>query len=153
MSVGADSLMGHLNMSKLLDKETLERSRVKNVKVEYIYGEPKDQTSDVFYCDGHGHNLVAKVTYKDIKIHIYCDGEMDFTHNGIRVRNNSRLEEAGIFNDSDAAKIDSNQWMNNPWFDAYLESDNGLEHLDMVTGDINEAVKQATEWLIREAIV
>ena len=78
---------------------------------------------------------------------------MDFTHNGIRVRNNSRLEEAGIFNDSDAAKIDSNQWMNNPWFDAYLESDNGLEHLDMVTGDINEAVNQAKKWLIREAVV
>ncbi len=28
MSVGADSLMGHLDMSKLLDKETLERGRV-----------------------------------------------------------------------------------------------------------------------------
>lgn len=27
MSVGADSLMGHLDMSKLLDKETLERGR------------------------------------------------------------------------------------------------------------------------------
>lgn len=28
MSVGVDSLMGHLDMSKLLDKETLERGRV-----------------------------------------------------------------------------------------------------------------------------
>ena len=28
MSVGADSLMGSLDMSKLLDKETLERGRV-----------------------------------------------------------------------------------------------------------------------------
>ena len=27
MSVGIDSLMGHLDMSKLLDKETLERGR------------------------------------------------------------------------------------------------------------------------------
>ena len=27
MSVGADSLMGHLDMSKLLNKETLERGR------------------------------------------------------------------------------------------------------------------------------
>ena len=27
MSVGVDSLMGHLDMSKLLDKETLERGR------------------------------------------------------------------------------------------------------------------------------
>lgn len=38
MSVGADSLMGHLDMSKLLDKETLERGRVKrdgtNVQVK-----------------------------------------------------------------------------------------------------------------------
>ena len=164
MSVGADSLMGHLDMSKLLDKETLERSRVKNVKVEYIYGEPKDQTSDVFYCDGYGHNLVAKVTYKDISINIYCDGEMRFIHNDITVRNNSQLEEAGIFTDSDVEKIDTNQWMDNPWFDAYLDYDKedskyalaafmGEDHLDMVTGDINEAVKQATEWLIREAVV
>jgi hypothetical protein len=28
MSVGADSLMSHLDMNKLLDKETLERGRV-----------------------------------------------------------------------------------------------------------------------------
>lgn len=126
---------------------------INDIKIEYTYGEPKDQTLDIFYCDGYGSGPVAKVSYKDIAIHIYCDGEMDFTHNGIRVRNNSRLEEAGIFNDSDAAKINSNQWMNNPWFDAYLESDNGLEHLDMVTGDINEAVNQAKKWLIKEALV
>jgi len=39
MSVGADSLMFHINMSKLLDKETLETGRVikpkssKNVQI------------------------------------------------------------------------------------------------------------------------
>jgi len=151
MSVGADSLMGHLDMNKLLNKETLEKGRMKDVKVKYIYGEPKDQTLDVFYCDGYGHTYVAKVTYKDVSIKIYCDGEMRFIHNDVTVRNNSQLEKAGIFTDSDVEKIDTNQWINNPWFDAYLESDNSLEHLDMVTGDINEAVKQAIEWLIREA--
>ena len=31
MSVGADSLMGHLNMNKLLDKETLEKGRIRNI--------------------------------------------------------------------------------------------------------------------------
>lgn len=32
MSVGADSLMFHINMSKLLDKETLETGRVIRTK-------------------------------------------------------------------------------------------------------------------------
>ena len=38
MSIGADSLMGSISMSKLLDKETLEKGRVKrdgvNVQIE-----------------------------------------------------------------------------------------------------------------------
>lgn len=118
----------------------------KDFKITYTYGEPKDQKSDIFYCDGYGHNHVAKIEYKNKAINIFCDGEMRFIHNGITVRNNSQLEKAGIFNDSDIDKIDPNQWINNPWFDAYLE-DEYDDHLDMVEGDIEESIKRAMEWL------
>lgn len=115
-------------------------------KITYIYGEPQDKKLDIFYCDGYGHNHVAKIEYKNKAINIFCDGEMDFTHNNVRVRNNSKLEEAGIFNDSDVDKINLNQWINNPWFDAYLEDEYDV-HLDMVEGDIEESIKRAMEWL------
>ena len=49
-------------------------------------------------------------------------------------------------NDLDIDKIDPNQWINNPWFDAYLE-DEYDDHLDMVEGDIEESIKRAMEWL------
>lgn len=39
MSVGADSLMGHLDMKKLLDKEILERGRVRKDGINVQLGD------------------------------------------------------------------------------------------------------------------
>lgn len=53
MSVGADSLMGHLDISKLLDKETLERGRVKrdgvNVQVKELIKAMMDSEPCLFH--------------------------------------------------------------------------------------------------------
>lgn len=53
MSVGADSLMGHLDMSKLLDKETLGRGRVKrdgvNVQVKELIKAMMDSEPCLFH--------------------------------------------------------------------------------------------------------
>lgn len=118
-------------------------------KIEFTYELPGLQRSDIFYADGSTHNHVAKVSFKDKTIHIYCDGEMDFTHNEVRVRNSSQLDDAGIYTDLDVKKIDQDQWMNNPWFDAYLEENGEIEHLDvgMLSGDIYEIILSSMEWL------
>ena len=82
MSVGVDSLMGHLDMSKLLDKETLERGRAvptmesHNLQIGEVinaiaqtepelFGQgtailmPVNQSSslDIPICDAHLNNL------------------------------------------------------------------------------------------------
>ena len=53
MSVGADSLMGHLDISKLLDKETLERGRAKqngtNVQIKEIVKAMMDSEPCLFH--------------------------------------------------------------------------------------------------------
>ena len=53
MSVGADSLMGHLDISKLLDKETLERGRVKqdgtNIQIKEVIKAIMDSEPCLFH--------------------------------------------------------------------------------------------------------
>ena len=53
MSVGADSLMGHLDISKLLDKETLERGRVKqdgtNIQIKEVIKAMMDSEPCLFH--------------------------------------------------------------------------------------------------------
>lgn len=122
--------------------------------VEYIYGKNNKQRSDVFYCDGYGHNLVAKVSFNNSSISIYCDGDMNFLVGDTRVRNNSYLEEVGIFTDEDLKRLFPDDWVNNPWFDAYLDEHELYPeelhldgHLDMVNGDIEDAIGQAIGWL------
>ena len=53
MSIGADSLMGSVNMSRLLDKETLEKGRVKhdgvNVQVKEVVKAMMDSEPCLFH--------------------------------------------------------------------------------------------------------
>ena len=53
MSIGADSLMGSVDMSKLLDKETLEKGRVKrngvNVQVKEVIKAMMDSEPCLFH--------------------------------------------------------------------------------------------------------
>ncbi len=86
MSVGADSLMGHLDMSKLLNKETLERGRVvvtmesRNLKIGEVIDAIAQTEPELF---GKGTATLMPVNHVD-KLYIpICDSHLNnlTTHN------------------------------------------------------------------------
>ena len=68
MSVGIDSLMGHLDMSKLLDKETLERGRAviamesRNLQISEVIDAIAQTEPELF---GKGTATLMSVNYVD----------------------------------------------------------------------------------------
>jgi len=71
MSVGADSLMGSIDMSKLLDKETLERGRVlrkqtnSNIQISSLVRAMAESEPCLF---GNSSANLMPVTTKDVEI-------------------------------------------------------------------------------------
>lgn len=108
------------------------------------------QISDVFYCIGNGHNQVVYMEFNGRRVKISCDGEMSFYYGNTRIRSNFDLEEAGI--DSDAVwsqirdSVDDGLF---PWFDAYEwnEEKEYWEHLDMVSGELDEIINRVQVYL------
>ena len=68
MTVGADSLMGHLDMSKLLNKETLERGRAvvtmesRNLQISEVIDAIAQTEPELF---GKGTATLMSVNYVD----------------------------------------------------------------------------------------
>lgn len=71
MSVGADSLMGSIDVSKLLDKETLERGRVlrkqtsSNIQISSLVRAMTESEPCLF---GNSSANLMPVTTKDVEI-------------------------------------------------------------------------------------
>ena len=109
--------------------------------------------SDVFFCTGSTHTPVVTIDFNDHQVLISCDGELDFQWNDVRVRDFWDLMDSGIKTDSDWAKAiqdPQDGHYNTPWFDAYEYSESTPygEHLDMVNGDIDDAIVQAQRYLM-----
>lgn len=106
-----------------------------------------------WYCVGNSHNYVTKVTLEDKSIHIYCDGIMRIHYNDIDIRTSDDFALAKVYTDDDIEDIDhlGGQWINNPWFDCYADWGD-MDHLDIITHDINDAIKEASDYLFRLAI-
>ena len=115
-----------------------------------------------FYVwDANAHQLVARVTYKDRTISVYCDGEMRLhvwdskqaridNANYQVIRYSDRLAQAGIETDEQLQKaIDEEriEFDNNAWFDLYADDDTVGDQgwLNCVHFDIEEAILQASE--------
>ena len=80
MSVGADSLMGHLDMSKLLNKETLERGRAvatmesRNLQISEVIDAIAQTEPELF---GKGTATLMPVNHVD-KLDIpICDSHLN----------------------------------------------------------------------------
>ena len=114
--------------------------------------------SDVFYCAGDTHTPVVTISFNNHEVLISCDGEFDFTHNDIRIRHFWDLIDAGIKTDVEWAEAISNaqdQHYSTPWFDAYEYSEITPygDHLDMVNGDIDDAIVMAQRYLMENYYV
>lgn len=110
-----------------------------------------NRTSDVFYCLGEGHSPVVYIEFNGRRTMISCDGEMSFYYGDTRIRSGFDLAKARI--DSDAiweqirGCIDDGLF---PWFDAYEWDQDGKywNHLDMVSGDLNEIIFNVQHYLL-----
>ena len=123
-------------------------------------------TDAAFFVEGDGHHLVATISNGEREIRVFCDGEMrlhlwadkkarDEGADYEVIRDTGSLFDAGITNDKQLASLDedSSEWVNNTWFDLYAYGDgiNG-EHLDAVCHDINEAIENASKYLVDEEL-
>lgn len=109
--------------------------------------------SDVFFSTGSTHTPVVTIDFNDHQVLISCDGEFDFQWNDVRVRHFWDLMDSGIRTDSDWVKAiqdPQDGHYNTPWLDAYEYSEDTPygEHLDMVNGDIDDAIVQAQRYLM-----
>ena len=137
---------------------------IKNIEIEWLAWEDENQRSDVFYCEGYGHSPICIVSGDTKKVLISCDGEMrahfiDSDGEEHLITDSWELEDAGIKSDSDLRRFeDKFEWDDNPWLDAYDITDgyhpeNGSEsfdHLDMVSGTIDEILEKVKEYIIKE---
>lgn len=80
MSVGVDSLMGHLDMSKLLDKETLEKGRVvvevkpHNLRIGEVIDAMAQTEPELF---GRGTATLVSVKHSDRLDIPICDAHIN----------------------------------------------------------------------------
>lgn len=112
--------------------------------------------SDIFYHDYGNSSPVVDISFNGNRIMITCDGEMNFIYKGERVRQYRDLSKCGINTDIDWLKaLDDDQdypegFM--PWFDAYEYNDsvNDWEHIDMVSGHIDDIILTVQKYLLNK---
>lgn len=111
--------------------------------------EPVTEAREAAFYSVYGHDLVGTVFLDGKKhAHIYCDGEMrlypaEGNPEQKVLRDCHDLADVGILSDQqllDAVGKKLWDWDMNPWFDFY--SADGT-HLDIVCGDIDEAIAVA----------
>jgi len=74
-----------------------------------------------FYVDGPGATVVWSKPDNDLYV-VSC-GEMRIHLGDDVIRNTDQLEKAGITTDKQLMAIDVDDWVNNPWFELWSQSD------------------------------
>ena len=116
--------------------------------VEWAKGFPLgyDQTDAAFYKNPSS-SWVCTLSRDGFEVDIYCDGDMravvlaDENRFAEATCGEELIEEYGVKNDDDLKLV--HDWVNNPWFDLYVQG----EHLDVVTHEITDAVASAKAYL------
>jgi hypothetical protein len=103
----------------------------------------------MFYRDDS--SFVCKVKISEFAVDVYCDGITDVRDrtNGERYRDGADLIRNGYDTDeklNEATDSGDLEVVNNSWFDLYCDG----EHLDTVSHDIYDAIRDAITWLQQE---
>lgn len=121
--------------------------------VEWDAGLPlhESKRDAIFYCDAGNHNFVGRVKISEFAVDIYCDGITDIRDrtNGERYSCGSDLINAGWDTDeklNEGTESSDLDVVNNSWFDLYCDG----EHLDAVSHDVWDAIRDAISWLQNE---
>lgn len=118
--------------------------------IKRVYSHRPSQTDAVFY---QGHGKVAEVEIDGYSVAIFCDGDMRAIYecpSEIVLRTPKDFINHGLDTDARLREAQDKEllvWDMNPWFDCYTLSGEHLEHLDMVTGTIDEAIEGAVAYL------
>ena len=127
-------------------------------EVSYTNLYQEDRQDAAFYVDYPDSQWIATVEYGDEKLEVWRVGEMkvwlpeDIDQEGIVIRYSDQLIENGITNDEELEMAGRGEypldWQNNPWFELYDPIAN--EWLDIITHDVNDAIRLAKEVMENE---
>jgi hypothetical protein len=108
-----------------------------------------DNQQDATFYQGLG--AIATVSYKQIAVKIYSDGDLRATYKEQTLRTTTDFFDAGITNDQDlrnACEQNEIEYDMNNWFDLYSYG----EHLDCVQHTIGEAIMSASAYVRDESM-
>ena len=114
-----------------------------------------NQRTDVFYCEGYHHSPVCIITGNERKVLISCDGEMTIRDEDDVIKDFWGLLDSGIKTDDDLARLDPDNFDDEPWFAAYDITDNydevagheTYDDLGIIEGNLDEMIKLVNEYL------
>ena len=122
----------------------------------FTENEPK-QRRDVFYCEGYHHSPVCIITGNERKVLISCDGEMTIRDEDDVIKDFWGLLDSGIKTDDDLARLDPDNFDDEPWFAAYDITNNydevagheTYDDLGIIEGNLDEMIKLVKEYITK----
>jgi len=105
-----------------------------------------DNQQDAMFYQGLG--AIATVSYKQIAVKIYSDGDLRAIYKDQILRSTTDFFDAGITNDLDLRNATELEYDMNNWFDLYAYG----EHLDCVEHTIGEAIMVASAYVREESM-
>jgi hypothetical protein len=123
--------------------------------IEWLTENEPNQRTDVFYCEGYHHSPVCIITGNERKVLISCDGEMTIRDEDDVIKDFWGLLDSGIKTDDDLARLDPDNFDDEPWFAAYDITDNydevagheTYDDLGIIEGNLDEMIKLVNEYL------
>ena len=123
--------------------------------IEWLQENEPEQRTDVFYCEGYHHSPVCIITGNERKVLISCDGEMTIRDEDDVIKDFWGLLDSGIKTDDDLARLDPDNFDDEPWFAAYDITDNydevagheTYDDLGIIEGNLDEMIKLVNEYL------
>lgn len=134
-------------------------TEIEDFDIEWLQWFDEKAKTDLFFCEGYEHSPVCIVSGNGKRVLIACDGEMRIVHkkdgDDFIIRDFWDLQEIGVNTDDDLVKLEDSFIDFSPWLDAYditkrYAPEDGVEsfeHLDMVSGEIDEILEKVKIYL------
>jgi hypothetical protein len=123
--------------------------------IEWLQKSEPKQRQDVFYCEGYHHSPVCIITGNEKKVLISCDGEMTIRNEDDVIKDFWDLLDSGVKTDADLARLDPDNFDDEPWFAAYDITKNydetagheTYDDLGIIEGNLDEMIKLVKEYI------
>jgi hypothetical protein len=120
------------------------------MKITNLVELDKERSDPAFYADGSGSVTITKITHKGHTLFVKCEGSMkavykdeylttprDFFNKGIKT-------DAQLYDLLEEREVEFNE---SAWFDSSNEKGKAL---DLMSGNIYDAIRQAEKYLINK---